>query len=111
MGRATAYLLADEGACVAVTDVADPTDVVRTITGAGGHAAGWILDVSDAAAVRDVVAEIVASFGRIDILVNNAGISRPAPLTGATWAGAWAQTLAVNLTGEALLIQACLPHL
>jgi 3-oxoacyl-[acyl-carrier protein] reductase len=111
MGRATAFLLADEGARVAVTDVAEPTEVVRTIMGAGGHAAGWVLDVSDPAAIRHVVGEIVASFGGIDILVNNAGISRPAVLTDEAWDAAWAQTLAVNLTGEALMIRACLPHL
>jgi 3-oxoacyl-[acyl-carrier protein] reductase len=111
MGRATAYLLADEGAQVAVTDVTDPAEVVRTIIWAGGHAAGWILDVADPAAVRDVVGEIVASLGRIDILVNNAGISRPAPFGEGLWPGAWDQTLAVNLTGEALMIQACLPYL
>jgi 3-oxoacyl-[acyl-carrier protein] reductase len=67
--------------------------------------------VSDPAAVRGVVAEIVARFGRLDILVNNAGISRPAPLTHEAWDAAWAQTLAVNLTGEALMIRTCLPHL
>ena len=111
MGRATAYLLADEGARVAVTDVTDPADVVRSITEAGGQAAGWLLDVSDPAAVRGVVDEIVARFGRLDILVNNAGVSRPAPLTDEAWDAAWAETLAVNLTGEALLIRACLPHL
>jgi 3-oxoacyl-[acyl-carrier protein] reductase len=79
--------------------------------GAGGHAAGWVLDVSDPAAIRHVVGEIVASFGGIEILVNNAGISRPAALTDEAWDAAWAQTLAVNLTGEALMIRACLPHL
>jgi 3-oxoacyl-[acyl-carrier protein] reductase len=111
MGRATAYLLADEGVHVAVTDVTDPAEVVRSITEAGGQAAGWMLDVSDPAAVRGVVEEVVARFGRLDILVNNAGISRPAPLADEAWHAAWAQTLAVNLTGEALLIRACLPHL
>jgi 3-oxoacyl-[acyl-carrier protein] reductase len=111
MGRATAYLLADEGARVAVTDVRDPAEVVGAIIGAGGQAAGWTLDVSDPVAVGRVVGDIVASFGRIDILVNNAGISRPAPLTDKAWEAAWAETLAVNLTGEALMIRACLPHL
>jgi 3-oxoacyl-[acyl-carrier protein] reductase len=111
MGRATSYLLADEVARVAVTDVVDPGEVVEAITEAGGQARGWVLDVADAEAVTRVVAEIVACFGRIDILVNNAGISRRTPFPGEDWTAAWVNSLAVNLTGEALMIRACLPHL
>jgi 3-oxoacyl-[acyl-carrier protein] reductase len=125
MGRATAYLFADEGATVAVVDVADAEPVAKTIVEAGGTAAAWNLDVSDAAAVDTVVGEVVARFGRLDILINNAGISKPAPIVPAMarrgrgtedgrpdpWPEAWARTLAVNLTGEAYLVRACLPHL
>ncbi|HET9690283.1 MAG TPA: SDR family NAD(P)-dependent oxidoreductase [Acidimicrobiales bacterium] len=111
MGRAVAHLLADEGALVAVTDVTDPTAVVEEITGAGGTAAGWRLDVSDPDAVARTVAEAHERFGRLDILVNNAGVSVGLPITDEGWAAAWARTLAVNLTGEALMIHAALPHL
>ena len=47
MGRATAHLLADEGAHVAVTDVhREGVDaVVGEITAAGGTAVGWALDL------------------------------------------------------------------
>src|SRR5437764_43488 len=81
MGRATAHLFADEGAKVAVIDVgADRVQtVVDEITGAGGMAKGWVLDVSDQAAVERVVSEVRNDFGPIDILVNNAGIAIPAP--------------------------------
>ncbi|HEY3686168.1 MAG TPA: SDR family NAD(P)-dependent oxidoreductase [Streptosporangiaceae bacterium] len=111
MGRATAHLLADEGARVAVADVTDPKDVVEEVRGAGGDADGWVLDVSDPAAVDTVVAEVVARFGGIDILVNNAGISIHTPLDGDGWADAWQRTLAVNLTGEAYMARACVPYL
>src|SRR3954451_23821428 len=81
MGRATAHLFADEGAKVAVIDLG--TDrvkaVVDEITGAGGTAQGWELDVSDQTAVDGVVNEVRTAFGPIDILVNNAGIALPAP--------------------------------
>src|SRR5437764_5775103 len=75
MGRATAHLFADEGAKVAVTDLGAERvqAVVDEITGAGGTAQGWVLDVSDQAAVDRVVGEIVGAFGSLDILVNNAG--------------------------------------
>jgi 3-oxoacyl-[acyl-carrier protein] reductase len=73
MGRATAFLLADEGAKVAVTDVVDPAPVVEAITKAGGEAIGRVLDVSDGAAITGVVSSVAAYFGGIDILINNAG--------------------------------------
>ncbi len=113
MGRATAHLFADEGAKVAVADVnADGVDhVVREINDSGGTAAGWPLDVTDAAAIAVLVREVVARFGGIDILVNNAGVSLPAPIDGDDFEQAWARTLAVNLTAHVQLIRACLPHL
>lgn len=111
MGRATAELLADEGAAVAVTDVNDPSPVADGIAGAGGTARAWVLDVADAGEVERVVAEVVDHFGRLDVLVNNAGVSLPAPIGDDGWEAAWAATLAVNLSGEARMIRACLPHL
>ncbi|MCU4187012.1 SDR family oxidoreductase [Acidiferrimicrobium sp. IK] len=111
MGRATAFLLADEGATVAATDLHRPAEVVDDIRAAGGEAEGWALDVADPQAVVDVVAAIAGSLGRIDILVNNAGVSTPAPIGDEGWEAAWARTLAVNLSGEARMIRACLPHL
>jgi 3-oxoacyl-[acyl-carrier protein] reductase len=111
MGRATAGLLADEGATVAVLDRVDPREVVATIAGAGARAAGWTLDVADPAAIERVVAEVADRFGRIDILVNNAGISIPVAIDDPGWEEAWARTLAVNMSGQARLIRACLPHL
>jgi 3-oxoacyl-[acyl-carrier protein] reductase len=113
MGRATAHLFADEGAKVAVVDTnADGVDrVVREITDAGGTAAGWTLDVSDGGAIGALVRDVVARFGGIDILINNAGVSLPAPIDSDDFDGAWARTLAVNLTAHAQLIRACLPHL
>ena len=113
MGRATAHLFADEGARVAVTDLAPEAvdKVVAEITGAGGEAAGWTLDVRDRQQVERVPREIVARLGGLDILVNNAGVSRPAPIGDAGYEDAWAETFAVNLTGQLRLIRACLPEL
>jgi len=113
MGRATASLLAVEGAAVAVTDL-DKTavaGVVDAITAEGGSAAGWSLDVSDPEAVPRVVAEVREAVGPIDILINNAGVSIPAPIAGDDYDAAWGATLAVNLTGHTRLIRACLPDL
>ena len=113
MGRATARLLAAEGAAVAVTDLDEGAvaSVVHGITGEGGTAAGWVLDVSDPDAVPRVVAEVREVLGPIDILINNAGVSIPAPIAGQDYDAAWGTTLAVNLTGHTRLIRACLPDL
>jgi 3-oxoacyl-[acyl-carrier protein] reductase len=109
MGRATAHLFADEGAKVAVVDrVAEGVDAVTAeITGAGGIARGYVLDVSEASAIPATVARIRADLGPIDILVNNAGVSVPTPLVGEEWEDAWALTFEVNLTAQARLIRAC----
>lgn len=82
MGRATAKLFADEGAHVAVTDLheAAVAGVVEEIQAAGLSAAGWVMDVADAAGVREVTRGVAARWGRLDIVVNNAVFSRPAPI-------------------------------
>lgn len=113
MGRATAALFADEGALVAVADRngAGAEAVAAEITGAGGQVAAWELDVSEAQAVAGFVAAVVERFGGVDICVNNAGVSIPAAIGDDGWSQAWAATLAVNLTGEALMARAATPHL
>lgn len=113
MGRATAALFADEGALVAVADRngAGAEAVAAEITGAGGEVAAWELDVSEAQAVAGFVAAVVERFGGVDICVNNAGVSIPAAIGDDGWSQAWAATLAVNLTGEALMARAATPHL
>jgi 3-oxoacyl-[acyl-carrier protein] reductase len=113
MGRATAHLFADEGAKVAVTDLgADRVAaVVDEITGAGGVAQGWVLDVSDVAAVDRVVGEIVAAFGSLDILVNNAGMVSGGPVDGASYLDQFQRTVDVDLAAHAVTIRAALPHL
>jgi 3-oxoacyl-[acyl-carrier protein] reductase len=113
MGRATAHLLSDEGAKVAVTDVdaEGVAKVVAEIEGAGGEAAGWTLDVADAERVRTAVDEIAAHFGGLGIVINNAGISSFAPIDHAQHATAWRRAMDVNLDGQVHVIQAALPHL
>ena len=113
MGRATAHLFADEGAKVAVTDlVAKQVDaVVAEITDAGGAASGWVLDVSDQAAVDIVLAEVVAEFGSLGILVNNAGMVSGGPVDGASYLDDFQRTLEVDLIAHVRTIRAALPHL
>ena len=69
-----------------------------------------VLDVTDAAAVRDVVDRSFAELGRIDVIISNAGYG----LFGAAEELTDAQVehiIATNLTGSIQLIRAALPHL
>jgi 3-oxoacyl-[acyl-carrier protein] reductase len=113
MGRATAHLLADEGAKVAVVDVtAHGVDaVVGEINDAGGVALGWVLDVSDGPSVVRVVGEVADQLGGLQVLINNAGIALPAPISTDGFDEAWERTLAVNLTAQVRVVRAALPHL
>jgi 3-oxoacyl-[acyl-carrier protein] reductase len=113
MGRATAHLFADEGAKVAALDrdAGGVDAVVTEISGAGGVARGWDLDVRDGDRVRGVVDEVVEAFGPVDILVNNAGVSLGAPIDIDGFEEVWDATLAINLRAYTTFIRACLPHL
>ncbi|TKV72456.1 SDR family NAD(P)-dependent oxidoreductase [Rhizobium sp. AU243] len=74
IGRATAKLLAAEGAKVAVLSLtpANVDAVVADIKAAGGTALRIAIDVSDADAIKPAIDAVVAAWGGIDILVNNA---------------------------------------
>ncbi len=113
MGRATALLFGDEGARVAVTDLdrARVDEVVAQIAAAGGTAVGHVLDVSDAAQRRAVVADVARRWGGIDILVNNAGIALETPLEQPDFDARWERSFAVLITAQVQLIRACLPWL
>jgi NAD(P)-dependent dehydrogenase (short-subunit alcohol dehydrogenase family) len=66
------------------------------------------LDVTDAAAITQVVGEARAKLGAIDVLINNAGIAESAPFAR-TDPDLWERHLRVNATGPYLLARAVLP--
>jgi 3-oxoacyl-[acyl-carrier protein] reductase len=113
MGRATAHVLADEGALVGIVD-REPEGlekVVAEIRGAGARVHAVVADVSEREAPAAAVAEIREALGPIDALVNNAGISIHIPFTDDGFEDAWATTLAINLTAHTRFIRAALPDL
>ena len=114
MGRATAHLLADEGAAVAVLDrSADALHAVADdIAGNGGRVAAIDVDLSDAAATDAAIAAARDALGPIDILINNAGVSLGGPdRPGRLRATCGPTTLAVNLTAYTRTIRAALEDL
>src|ERR1700751_4835310 len=107
-GPAVPLALAGAGARVAVNyrQRADAANAVCSeITRTGEKAIAVQADVSLAADVRRMVAEIEAHLGGIDILVNNAAIAHPRKLEEITEAE-WDEVLTVNLKSVFLVTQA-----
>ena len=99
IGAAVAIALANAGADIAVNyrERADAANAVcGEIAEMGRKAIAVQADVSVAAHVKRMVAEIKAHLGRIDILVNNAAIAHPRKLEDITETE-WDEVLAVNL--------------
>lgn len=113
MGRATAQLLADEGAKVAAMDLNEEAleAVVEEINDNGGTAHAWRLDVSDGDEINRVFADVVEQLGGLDILINNAGISTFTPVDADNYMAIWDRHLAVLLTAHVRAVRAALPWL
>jgi 3-oxoacyl-[acyl-carrier protein] reductase len=114
MGRATAHLLAREGAHVAVTDldIAECEKIVAEIDAAGFTTArAYAMDMGDEAAIKATAQSIIADLGGLDILVNNAGIALPSPIDGDDYPAHWDKSLAIMLQGPQVLIRATLSAL
>jgi NAD(P)-dependent dehydrogenase (short-subunit alcohol dehydrogenase family) len=114
-GRATCILLAREGARVVVADrnLASAEETVSMIKAEGGEASAAQADVTDEAAVRDLITAVLARYGTLDILHNNVGAS--ITLGDATalemTEEAFDRSVAVNLKGTWLTCKHALPVL
>lgn len=78
IGRATAEVLAEQGAHVVINYVSNESaarEVADGIVSRGGKAEIVKFDVADGEASEKAIAEIAKRLGRLDILVANAGIS------------------------------------
>ena len=106
MGKAFAQRLTEEGARVAVTDV-DEKSAVETAAELDG-AAGYRLDITNAAEVTATVGEITGAFGAVDALVNNAGWDQLSPFLD-TDEDLWDRIIDINLRGPIRMTKAVLP--
>jgi len=113
MGRATAFVFADEGAKVALSDVneAGVNAVAAEIEAAGGECAAWALDVAQPDEILRVTSEIAERFGGLDALVNNAGLSVRTPVGDDDYETIWSRGIDILLTAHVRLIRASLPYL
>jgi 3-oxoacyl-[acyl-carrier protein] reductase len=112
IGAATARLLAQAGAHVALVDrdAAGVTQTAEQIGVAGGEALPFTNDVTDAFAVERTFDRVAEEWGRLDVLVNNAGTLREAPLEDLT-DDDFRDTLDVNLRAAMVCARAAVPHM
>ena len=106
IGAATAQRFAEEGAKVVICSRRlEPLEqVAEQIRAAGGECLPLSVDVSDEAAVKQLVADTVNTFGRLDIVVNNAVLMVPGMLANHS-TKAWRQNFAVSLDGAMFLMR------
>ncbi|MFN0096913.1 MAG: SDR family NAD(P)-dependent oxidoreductase [Dehalococcoidia bacterium] len=101
IGRATALLLAKEGAAIMVADI-DPAGgqaTVDAIAGAGGKAAYVRSDVATPDGIRAIFAEAERVFGGVDIVFNNAGVSCGDPVWPDVSLERIAEVVGINVMG------------
>lgn len=117
IGRATAELLADLGATVALAATSDRVDQRVSELAALGHTvSGHMADLTDPDQARGLVDDVASLHGRLDIVVNNAGM---VSVSGGFESGAvvavspqtWHAGLARNLDTAFFVTQAALAHL
>jgi 3-oxoacyl-[acyl-carrier protein] reductase len=112
IGAGIAKELASAGAAVVVNYASDRPGaeaVVSEISGTNGRAIAVQADVSNAADVTRLFAEIKTTFGMLDILVNNAGVYMAMPLEGMTEAE-FRREFDTNVLGPMLMIRESLQH-
>lgn len=108
IGRATALIVAREGARVIIGDVSerDGAETVRMVREQGGEAESVRCDVARAADADALVAAAVKKFGRLDCAFNNAGIAGAQHKTADYGEEEWDRIMAVNLKGVWLCMRA-----
>jgi 3-oxoacyl-[acyl-carrier protein] reductase len=110
IGRASALLLADQGAALVLNDrdQREVQETVAEIERRGGRAVGLTGDVTEAAFAERLISATLDSFGGMDILVNNAGYAWDAVVSKMTDAQ-WEAMLAVHLTAPFRVLRAAAP--
>ncbi len=116
IGRATALAFSREGIDVAVNysrSKAEAEATAAEIEGLGRKAMAVCADVSDDAAVRNMVDQVATELGRLDILVNNAGWTKYVPMEDLEGLNddAWDRCFDVNVKGTFHCSRAAVPKM
>ena len=113
MGRATAFVFAEAGAKVVVSDINEKqiAEVAKEIDSSEGACLKQVLDVTNQENINEAVTNVIKEFGQLDMLVNNAGISIPTTIDDENYEESWDKTFDVLLKGQVNLIRAALPFI
>ncbi|MFC4128042.1 SDR family oxidoreductase [Nocardia rhizosphaerae] len=114
IGLATAHAVAARGATVLMVarGAEDLTAAAESVRAGGGTAFAYPCDITDAAAVDELVGALLREHGHVDYLVNNAGRSiRRSVANSVDRMHDFERTMAVNYFGAVRLILALLPSM
>jgi NAD(P)-dependent dehydrogenase (short-subunit alcohol dehydrogenase family) len=114
IGRAVAVGFAKEGADVAITwlnEREDAAETVALIEAEGRRALSIPGDIGQSDFAKELVRQVVATFGRIDILVNNAAEQHLCDDFIDITDAQVEQTFRTNIFGQFWLTRAALPHM
>ncbi|MEC7463007.1 MAG: 3-oxoacyl-ACP reductase family protein [Pseudomonadota bacterium] len=102
-----------EGARVVIADVVPADKLIKKVEGLGSEPMFVKTDVTDEAAVQNMVEKTLDKFGGIDVLVNNAAlwVHVPAKPILEIEKTEWDQILDVNINGTFLCTKAVVPHM
>lgn len=112
IGKATAFLFAEEGASVVITGRRENIlkDTVADATEKGLDITYIVNDVTLPEDCKNTIEEVIERFGKIDILFNNAGYINSS-ITHEIPINVWEQTFDVNVKGTYLMSKLVIPHM
>jgi NAD(P)-dependent dehydrogenase (short-subunit alcohol dehydrogenase family) len=111
IGRATAELMARQGAKVVIVGTTESAgqEVVAALQAAGGEAFFQKTDVTSGAELDALVSATLERYGTIDILVNNAGVGGTLANMDQITDEEWEKVLATNLTAPFQIMKRVIP--
>lgn len=114
IGQASAILLAQAGATVAVHYHSSKAGADKTLAEIERHGGKGFLvraDLTDESQVKQLIADVIAKTSRLDILFNNAGsVIERAKIEECSF-DLWQRVMAANLTSAFLTSREAIPHL
>ena len=112
-GRATAVMLAREGAHVVAVDRERSwlDETLRLVDEAGGETQPVVADVAEDSGCEAVIAAAVERWGRVDVLVNNVGVSGPPGTAVDVDLDAWDEGMRVNVKSMVLTARHAIPEM
>jgi NAD(P)-dependent dehydrogenase (short-subunit alcohol dehydrogenase family) len=108
IGQAFAKRLAEDGAHVAIADLAPGEGTVKLVEEAGRQALACKCDITSEQAVAAMAADVQKKFGRCDMVINCAGIFPVQAFDTMSFAD-WRKVMAINLDGMFLVTHAFVP--